>query len=123
MKKEFYDLMVERKRKERREREASYDRILPSVERSESSDVIYCMSSPQMGLAAGGKMRQEIYEDDHEFDAWDLRTSQRCFVTLANAEQWMRASREKNRHSAPLVPVHTLNTTFRGLIITVAIKR
>jgi hypothetical protein len=73
-------------------------------------DVSYCMapsmsmesmSSPEMGLAAGGKMRQEIYEDDHEFDAWDLRTSQRCFVTLANAEQWMDLTGEE----PPLSPM------------------
>ena len=101
MKKEFYDLMVERRRKERREREASYDRIMASAAKPECSDVMYCMESPQMGLAAGGKMRQEIYEDDHEFDAWDLRTSQRCFVTLANAEQWMSLTGEE----PPLSPI------------------
>ena len=34
----------------------------------------------EMGLAPGGEMRQEIYEDPYVFDVWDLRKSQRCFV-------------------------------------------
>ena len=49
----------------------------------------------KMGLAAGGSMYQEIYEDEHEFDVWDLRKSERCFVTIANAEQWMGITGEK----------------------------
>jgi len=50
---------------------------------------------PEMGLAPGGVMRQELYEDDGDFDAWDLRKSERCFVTIANAEQWMGITGEK----------------------------
>ena len=39
-----------------------------------------CMT-PDMGLAPGGRMRQEIYEDPYGLDAWDLRQSQSllCF--------------------------------------------
>jgi hypothetical protein len=44
--------------------------------------------APDMGLAPGGRMRQEIYDDDHEFDHWDTRTSSRCFVHLANSMAW-----------------------------------
>jgi hypothetical protein len=46
-----------------------------------------CAAAP-MGLAAGGRMKQEIYEDSYPFDAWDLSASARCFVTLINAESW-----------------------------------
>ncbi len=42
-----------------------------------------------MGLAPGGKMRQEIYEDPYGLDAWDQRHSSRCFVSIANSSQWM----------------------------------
>ena len=40
-------------------------------------------------------MQQEIYEDPYNFDEWDLRATQRCFVTLANAEQWMDITGEE----------------------------
>ena len=39
---------------------------------------------PDMGLAPGGLMRQEIYEDEHGISAW-ARKSSRCFVHLLNS--------------------------------------
>ena len=42
-----------------------------------------------MGLAPGGKMRQEIYEDEYGLDAWDQRHASRCFVSIANSTQWL----------------------------------
>ncbi len=33
----------------------------------------------EMGLAPGGLMRQEIYEDDYGLDAWDTSAASRCF--------------------------------------------
>jgi hypothetical protein len=47
-----------------------------------------CEAAPDMGLAPGGRMRQEIYDDEHPFDAWDLRQRSRCFVHLANSLVW-----------------------------------
>lgn len=44
--------------------------------------------APDMGLAAGGRMRQEIYDDPHDFSDWDLRHRSRCFVHLTNALVW-----------------------------------
>ena len=41
-----------------------------------------------MGLAPGGRMRQEIYQDRHDLSDWDQRHAARCFVHLANAIQW-----------------------------------
>ena len=41
----------------------------------------------EMGLAPGGLMRQEIYEDEHGIDAWDTSTSSRCFVHIVNSVQ------------------------------------
>ena len=61
-----------------------------------SADVCYSINiRPEMGLAPGGSMHQEIYEDDFELEAWDLRKSERCFVTIANAEQWMGLTGEE----------------------------
>ncbi len=41
----------------------------------------------EMGLAPGGLMRQEIYEDEHGIDAWDTSNGSRCFVHIVNSVQ------------------------------------
>ncbi len=46
-------------------------------------------AAKEMGLAPGGMMRQEIYEDPYGLDAWDQRHASRCFVSIANSAQWM----------------------------------
>ena len=45
-------------------------------------------------------MKQEIYEDPYGFEEWDQRKTERCFVTLANAEQWMNITGEEPPMSA-----------------------
>jgi hypothetical protein len=47
-----------------------------------------CEAAPDLGLAPGGRMRQELFADPHPFDHWDTRRSSRCFVHLANALVW-----------------------------------
>jgi hypothetical protein len=47
-----------------------------------------------MGLAPGGRMKQEIYEDSYGFDAWDRDHASRCFVTILNAAQWQAVTGE-----------------------------
>ena len=42
---------------------------------------------PRMGLAPGGLMRQEIYEDEYGIDAWDTSAGSRCFVHIVNSVQ------------------------------------
>ena len=44
--------------------------------------------TPDMGLGAGGRIRQEIEEDSYGVEVWDLDHPARCFVHLARAEQW-----------------------------------
>ena len=46
------------------------------------------LSMPDMGLAPGGRMKQEIYEDPHGLEVWDQRNARRCFVTIANSTMW-----------------------------------
>ncbi len=41
-----------------------------------------------MGLAPGGRMKQEIYEDPFDFADWDTAHSSRCFVHIANSLSW-----------------------------------
>jgi len=48
------------------------------------SDVAAC----EMGLAPGGRMRQEIYEDPYSIHDWDTSHSSRCFIHLVNSTTW-----------------------------------
>ena len=43
---------------------------------------------PDMGLAPGGKMRQEIYRDRYGFHVWDRDHTSRCFVHICNSLVW-----------------------------------
>ena len=46
-----------------------------------------CLSSePDMGLAPGGVMHQDIYDDPYGIDAWDTEAMSRCFVHIVNSE-------------------------------------
>ncbi len=42
----------------------------------------------QMGLAPGGRMKQEIYEDPYEVSDWHTEEKSRCFVHIANSMTW-----------------------------------
>lgn len=57
--------------------------------------------SDEMGLAPGGLMRQEIYEDEYGLDAWDLTQPQRCFVNLVNSTSWKLVSGESMPCKSP----------------------
>ncbi len=53
-----------------------------------------------LGLAAGGRMRQEIYDDPFDFEDWDREHFSRCFVHLANSLVWRAITKEE----PPTVP-------------------
>ncbi len=55
---------------------------------------------PDMGLAPGGRMKQEIYDDPYKLKDWDLKHSSRCFVHIANSLVWRQITGE----SPPTVP-------------------
>ena len=46
--------------------------------------------SDSIGLAPGGLMRQEIYEDEHGIDAWDTSICSRCFVHIVNSVDFFK---------------------------------
>ena len=52
-------------------------------------------SAPDMGLAPGGRMKQEIFDDPHDFDVWDTRASARCFVHITNSLAWRAITGEE----------------------------
>ena len=45
-------------------------------------------SMADMGLAPGGRMKQSIHADKHDFADWDRNHSARCIVHLANSLVW-----------------------------------
>ncbi|MBK7350564.1 MAG: hypothetical protein IPI92_11930 [Gemmatimonadetes bacterium] len=55
---------------------------------SRSLGAAACAAPMEMGLAAGGRMRQEIYADRFELSDWDLEQGSRVFVHLTNSVVW-----------------------------------
>jgi hypothetical protein len=47
-----------------------------------------------MGLAPGGRMRQEIYDDTYKLKDWDQSHSSRCFVHICNSLVWRSVTQE-----------------------------
>ena len=90
-----------------------YDRINQKVEMSYYACAFDGGGSAYkpVGLAPGGAMRQEIFDDPHNLEVWDLRKSERCFVNIANADQWMGITGEE----PPISPFTAHEYTKRGL--------
>jgi hypothetical protein len=74
-----------------------FERRFPKIEllakrkrigdREDSFLMAECRSAA-MGLAPGGRMKQQIYDDPFDFDDWDVAHSSRCFVHLTNSLAW-----------------------------------
>jgi hypothetical protein len=64
-----------------------------------------------MGLAPGGLMRQEIYDDEHGLEAWDQTAGSRCFVHLLNSLGYL----EVTGHRPPQPPPTAADYTRAGL--------
>jgi hypothetical protein len=65
-----------------------------------SRDFKIC-ASPSMGLAPGGLMRQEIYEDPYDLADWDQRQASRCFISIVNSVDWRSLTGEAPPMRAP----------------------
>lgn len=68
-----------------------------------SPRIFSCSASAgaEMGLAAGGKMKQKIYPDPHGMDSWDQDTFGRLYVHIVNS----MAFREITGLEPPPTPV------------------
>ena len=62
-----------------------------------------CLSptSPDMGLAPGGLMRQEITDDEYGLDAWNQTVSSRCYVHIVNSLQYVTITGKKPPSEPP----------------------
>jgi hypothetical protein len=67
--------------------------------------------APDMGLAPGGRMRQEIHEDPYRLSDWDTAHCSRCFVHLTNSMVW----RQITGQEPPTVPPTAEEYTRAGL--------
>jgi hypothetical protein len=104
-------------------KKAAYERRLAAWKRKQaaaarlimrrSADVCELASptSLDMGLAPGGRMRQEIFDDPYRFEEWDTRNASRCFVHLSNALVW----RAITGQSPPTTPPTSEEYTRAGL--------
>ena len=64
----------------------------------------------EMGLGAGGSMKQDIYPDRHGLDTWDQDNHARVFVHLCNSHLW----REITGEAPPETPVSAKTYTDHG---------
>jgi hypothetical protein len=87
-------------------RRAEFERAMPPV-------MAYSAAPPgfDMGLAPGGRMRQEIYEDPYKAADWEVAASSRCFVHIANSLVW----RQITGDNPPTVPPTAAEYNRAGL--------
>ena len=84
----------------------AYERLRNKRDRLRESDgrqdwrMMTVGSSLDMGLAPGGRMQQEIYDDPYKLKDWDVKHSSRCFVHIANSLVWRQITGE----NPPTVP-------------------
>lgn len=64
-----------------------------------------------MSLAAGGRMKQQIFDDPYQISDWDTNHGIRCFVHLANSVLW----RDITQTDPPHVPFTAQNYARQGL--------
>lgn len=69
------------------------------------------LGSADMGLAPGGRMRQEVYRDTFALEDWDQRHRSRCFIHIANAPQWRAITGE----APPTAPVTAADYKSHGI--------
>jgi hypothetical protein len=68
-------------------------------------------AAASMGLAPGGRMKQDIYTDTFDLADWDTSYTSRCFVHLANSMVW----RGFTGQEPPTVPPTAADYTRAGL--------
>tara|TARA_B100000678_G_scaffold1262_1_gene1113 strand:- start:154 stop:981 length:828 start_codon:yes stop_codon:yes gene_type:complete len=86
MKADKYEKLMSERSSYRLSLEEPLEDVSPSID--------YCVNF-DMGLAPGGKMQQEIYEDEYGKYSWDLKHSSRCFVHINNSHAWQSITGEE----------------------------
>jgi len=97
MKREVYERKVAGPARRFEDQMSAMNRVCAPVQSSRSD----------MGLAPGGRMRQEIYEDEWELEDWDQRRGSRCFVQLTNSLVWRAITGEEPPTTPPTAREYT----------------
>jgi hypothetical protein len=79
----------------------SIDSMLVDFDACEMAPRAKRKRSADMGLAPGGRMKQEIYEDPFDFSDWDQTQKSRCFVHIANSLVWEEITGKKSPTTPP----------------------
>jgi hypothetical protein len=87
-------------------RRAALDFALPACAPAAAAGAV-----AEMGLAAGGRMRQQLYPDPHGVDTWDPDNYGRVFVHIVNSVEWTRITAEP----LPSTPVDVQSYIAAGL--------
>lgn len=91
--------------------------IVPPRKRAQSEfeEVDFCCMAPQasgeIGLAPGGRMKQDLYENPFDINDWDTDHYSRCFVHLSNSLVWRQITGE----NPPTVPPTAKEYNSAGL--------
>ncbi|MHB8862742.1 MAG: hypothetical protein ACYC6N_10075 [Pirellulaceae bacterium] len=90
----------------------AFEQRFPKRSRREH-DVCYSMvcvcapCAPAMGLAPGGRMKQEIYHDKYPLSDWDLDQGSRCFVHIVNSMVWHQITGSNPPSTPPTAEAYT----------------
>ena len=75
--------------------------------------ISYCMSAsiPEMGIGAGGRIKQDIHEDDFAFSDWETTPMCQVWVHLVGAQEFTKLTGE----AAPASPITVETYNNAGL--------
>lgn len=88
--------------------------VSSSIETGDIGDLLSALDDEggaEMGLAAGGKMKQKIYSDPHGIETWDLENFGRVYVHIVNSMMF----REITGREPPATPVSAKTYAASGL--------
>lgn len=57
------------------------------------------LRSASIGMAAGGKMKQQIFDDPFDMNDWETSTMNRCFIHLTNSLAWQAITGQAPPHA------------------------
>lgn len=85
----------------------------PYMETMVPEALVYEVASPapDMGLAPGGRMYQQVYQDPYPISVWDASATSRCFAHIANSLAW----RALTGQAPPTIPPTASDYTDAGL--------
>jgi len=73
----------------------AYEKYFPQRLYAEEERPMFSLKSePDMGLAPGGSIRQEIYDDPYEISDWETNQNSRCYVHICNSHDWQQITNE-----------------------------